>query len=175
MARNPRRIDAELDALYAGLPAIDCQGYCHDSCGPIETSIRERARIEHAAGVKLTCGIGPSCSMLTAERRCSVYELRPLICRLWGLTRSMPCPYGCKPERVVEDEEAMILIGEADRIGGLPARRQDEIEAALREQRAALETAEGRQRVRGIMRSMAVRPSVDGRHSLAKTIFDLKP
>jgi hypothetical protein len=119
---NHRRQDRELDALYQTLPHLECQGFCHDSCGPIEMSVREQARIIERARKPITCNKGASCSMLTEDRRCSVYDIRPIICRLWGLVRSMPCPYGCRPEGgLLSDAEGARLIAEADRIGGHPA------------------------------------------------------
>ena len=57
--------------------------------------------------------------MLTADRRCAVYEVRPMICRLWGLVERMPCPFGCRPEGgLLSDEEGARLLREANRIGG---------------------------------------------------------
>lgn len=82
MAPNPRRLDARLDALYKQVPSIECRGVCDDSCGPIDGSLREVQRIEAASGKTLSCGQGAACSMLTDERRCGVYEVRPMICRL---------------------------------------------------------------------------------------------
>ena len=119
---NPRRQDRELDALYATLPAMHCQGYCHDSCGPIDPAVRETARMIERARKPLTCGAYASCSMLTLERKCSVYDIRPMICRLWGLVFSMPCPYGCRPEGgLLPDADGVRLLVEAERIGGSPA------------------------------------------------------
>lgn len=116
---NHRRQDRELDALYETLPKLECQGFCHDSCGPIEMSVREQARIVERARKPITCGKGASCSMLTEDRRCSVYEIRPMVCRLWGLVRSMACPYGCRPEGgLLSDAEGMRLLTEAMRLGG---------------------------------------------------------
>jgi hypothetical protein len=118
---NPRKQDRELDALYATLPAMECQGYCHDSCGPIDPAVREKARVIERARKDLTCGAYATCSMLTEDRRCSVYDIRPMICRLWGLVRSMPCPYGCRPEGgLLPDEEGVRLLVECERIGGSP-------------------------------------------------------
>jgi hypothetical protein len=51
---NPRKQDRELDALYAQLPTIKCQGFCHDSCGPIDLSVRERTR--KALQLRSCCG-----------------------------------------------------------------------------------------------------------------------
>lgn len=117
MARNPRRIDAELDALYATLPKLDCQGRCYDSCGPISTSARERVRMEALAGCKLGVN-GLTCSLLK-DGRCSVYPVRPMICRLWGVVESLPCHYGCRPEGgLLPDEKGAELLVEAIRVGG---------------------------------------------------------
>jgi Fe-S-cluster containining protein len=91
MAPNPRRIHARLDGLYARLPHLDCQGVCTDSCGPIPAGQHERARIERARGRPLDAPEHVSrvgqvmeacheCSMLE-NGRCSVYEIRPMICR----------------------------------------------------------------------------------------------
>ena len=58
---------------------------------------------------------GPDCG-----RRCAVYALRPLICRLWGVMRSLPCMYGCYPEggRFLSDEEAFRLLFKAAEVAG---------------------------------------------------------
>lgn len=172
MAPNPRLQDQRLQELYDQLPQIDCAGLCHDSCGPIQMSIRERTRIEGLAGEPITCGFGPSCSMLTTERKCSVYTIRPLICRLWGLMRSMPCPYGCRPERVVEDDEAMALLVAAEEIGGSAANRERDMVRQLALQRRVLGEEEIRLRARQAARKLAVRPRLDGRHHAARSIFE---
>lgn len=133
MARNPRRLDTDLDALYAELPKIDCQGLCSDSCGPIEMSVRERQRIEGEHG-EVTCGMGASCSMLDAQRRCRAYATRPMICRLWGLTKKMRCHYGCVPERWLSDAEVFRFIARADSIGGAPHDRAERLEQSIEHQ-----------------------------------------
>lgn len=32
------------------------------------------------------------------ENRCTVYDVRPTICRLWGAGPGMACPWGCEPD-----------------------------------------------------------------------------
>lgn len=117
---RPRRDrDAELEQLYAELPALDCQGRCAESCGPIAMSALERQRIE-ARGVKLM-PLAMTCPALTQLGRCSVYEVRPLICRLWGLVEQMACPWGCRPEGgFLDDATARRLLARAEVIGGRP-------------------------------------------------------
>jgi hypothetical protein len=157
---NHRRQDRELDALYATLPHMECRGYCHDSCGPIGMSQRERARIIERARQPITCGHYASCSMLTAERKCSVYDIRPMICRLWGLIRSMPCPYGCRPEGgLLKDEVGVKLLLEADRIGG--AEGHDHLVREALQTLAALGEAEVARRATAIFSGS--RPTLQGR------------
>lgn len=132
MAPNPRRIHARLDALYAQLPPLDCQGLCADSCGPIPAGTAERQRMERAAGRRLEAPevltpvdgvleVCHECSMLK-DGRCAVYDARPMICRLWGLVEDMPCPYGCAPEGGrLSVGEGFAFLAEAFEIAGWPA------------------------------------------------------
>jgi hypothetical protein len=120
-----QRADAALEQIYAALPELACAGHCTESCGPIDMTVRERERIR-ARGVRIS---PPEvavrrvpefrCEALTEDGRCGVYDVRPLICRLWGLTDSMPCPWGCVPvPRRLTDAEAGVLITEALIAGG---------------------------------------------------------
>lgn len=109
-----------LERIYRAVPTVACRGLCSDSCGPIDMSIEERRRIA-AHGVN----IPPAADALTAIRegrpvadcpalddgRCTVYDDRPLICRLWGAVESMPCPHGCEATPgLLMDAGAHILI-----------------------------------------------------------------
>jgi Putative zinc- or iron-chelating domain len=118
--------DAALATLYERIPAIpDCDGRCWTSCGPVDMSWRERSRIREA-GVRITPWQEARarldtfwCEALTGDKRCAVYELRPLVCRLWGAAEGLECPYGCIPEGgLVSREDAYRLIAESMRIGG---------------------------------------------------------
>lgn len=43
--------------------------------------------------------------------RCSIYEHRPLICRLFGATTDLRCGHGCRPEHgFIDDEVAQRLM-----------------------------------------------------------------
>lgn len=126
MAKNRRRAMRE---LYDRVPSIACQGLCHDSCGPIEMSTLERRTLaergvqitDRHTALQLLMDDGDfDCDALDEDRRCGVYEDRPLICRLWGVTQTLPCPYGCEPESVLSDAEGMALIAESMHLGGHP-------------------------------------------------------
>jgi Fe-S-cluster containining protein len=121
-------MDAELRKLYDQIPAIpDCDGRCWTSCGPIDMSDRERQRIRQA-GYRITPWQDARawretyyCEALTGDRRCAVYEMRPLVCRLWGAVEGMPCVYGCVPEGgYLSDRDGMRLVAASQRIGGHP-------------------------------------------------------
>lgn len=121
MAPNPRRQDEKLQAIYDRIPAMkNCRGLCADSCGPIECSVREAQKMERESGRKLEAPCG-TCSMLTPLGRCSVYELRPVICRIFGTTRALRCQHGCEPEFWLDDTEGLAMIRDSLMIGGAPA------------------------------------------------------
>ena len=92
-----------LDALYATLPALQCQGKCQASCGPIQGSEIENDRIFLETG-KVLADLNNVCRLLV-DGACSVYAVRPMICRLYGIAREMACPHGCEPERWLTEDE----------------------------------------------------------------------
>jgi len=113
VTRQQRR---QLDRLYAELPRLDCQGRCAESCGPILMTRLEEARIVEQTGVAPGWDDTLTCSLLKDER-CSVYQVRPAICRLWGLVESMPCLWGCKPDRYLTDAEGHAFLARVAAVG----------------------------------------------------------
>lgn len=91
-----------IDQLRRQIPRFDCVPGCHDCCGPVTASSEEMARLpvksiaaHDAALAELNCvHLGP--------RGCEVYDQRPLICRLFGTTKSLACPRGRGPETPTE-------------------------------------------------------------------------
>lgn len=133
MGKASRRTDAELDALYEQVPVIECQGLCTDSCGPVEGGHREMVRIRQA-GVRLPdrdqalrqmiANDGEYTCPALADGRCSVYAVRPMICRIWGVSDDLPCPYDCPillGGRRLTTAESLALI-EAARTAGTAER-----------------------------------------------------
>lgn len=119
----------KLDAIYAKLPSVVCKGLCHDSCGLIPLAKAERDAIAEHTGrrVKTIPNVlvdlhsshllmrpadeSMQCRYLK-KGRCSIYKVRPMICRLYGVAEGMPCPHGCSPLRLVTRQEAHDLIKE---------------------------------------------------------------
>ena len=114
----------EIKALYATLPRIKCKGLCHDQCRGIYLTPAENKEIRRRKGAgiptpdqarnaanrgtginqlglktnpidrsKVTC---PLLDRIT--KRCTAYEVRPFICRAWGVTERMVCPHDCEIE-----------------------------------------------------------------------------
>lgn len=113
----------QLAALYAELPTMECRGRCHDSCTSIRMTKLERQLIARRHGVTIPDGSFADCDRpcvaLTMLKRCGVYQDRPLICRLWGLTRTMQCSYGCVPDGGwISDQKAFGWLAHAAEISG---------------------------------------------------------
>jgi Fe-S-cluster containining protein len=119
-ATRPRRTRAEaierLEELYAQLPSVTCRGLCHDTCTSIDASELERERLRER-GVVLPARVArdrlrtliaegrtPRCPALSALNTCSVYAVRPLICRGWGAVYpGLLCEHGCVPDGDMDD------------------------------------------------------------------------
>lgn len=127
MGNARKRADAELEAIYAEVPdMLDCKGLCHDSCGPINLTKREYQRID-MCGVQIPAVSEVvnkpswSCPALTSDNRCSVYDVRPLICRLYGSVdiQSLKCQHGCVPKGgFLSKEKAAELVQRTVEVGG---------------------------------------------------------
>lgn len=105
-------MNQQLKAIYDSLPKILCQRKCQESCGPILWSAAENIEIGKRVGGKFLQGNIETldCPYLKPMIDCTIYEVRPLICRLWGLVEKMRCPWGCVPGRWLSDDEAKDLL-----------------------------------------------------------------
>lgn len=152
------QMDAELQKLYDRIPEIpDCDGRCWTSCGPLDMSDRERQRIRQS-GHRITPWQEARawkdtyyCEALASDRRCAVYDMRPLVCRLWGAVEGLPCVYGCQPEGgYLSDAEGYRLIAASMRIGGHPNAVSDaDMDAAMARDWIAAELARIREQGQG--------------------------
>jgi len=84
------------------IPSFECVPGCHDCCGPVTASTREvselpaKDEMEHDEALSKW-----SCTYLGATG-CTVYDDRPLICRLFGTTPALLCPHGRRPENMID-------------------------------------------------------------------------
>ena len=99
-----------LDELYKRIPVVKCQGLCVDACSPLATFLtdlefdRVLARSgKEPNGLYTPDDIDRQANPATAQKcnmlkdgRCTVYDARPAVCRLYGAVPEMACPFGCE-------------------------------------------------------------------------------
>jgi len=99
----------DLDLIYAQVPPMRCVGLCWDSCGSIGITEPETLQILWRRGVVIESGaFDGHCPALSVFGRCTIYEDRPLICRVWGAVPAMRCSYGCEPTLTDEQGEQLL-------------------------------------------------------------------
>ncbi|HTX04073.1 MAG TPA: hypothetical protein VMD07_10365 [Candidatus Acidoferrales bacterium] len=119
-------LNPEVAALYARIPRIECRQKCQIYCGAIVQlgafAEAERPGIERAfreAEVVPPADASPlTCQALDAQGRCTIYPLRPAICRFFGVVEDMECPHGCKPERLLSHAEMTEILKALSAIAG---------------------------------------------------------
>jgi len=110
-----KRVKERIEAIYAKVPEVHCQGKCWEYCSLLAMSGIEMKRLVDAGGAAgalvnrddMLCG-----SLDRRSHRCRAYAVRPLICRLFGAVKRLRCPHGCVPDRWVSDEEAWALFSQ---------------------------------------------------------------
>lgn len=115
---------ASLEAIYRRIPGIACQRKCQECCGPIPMSEMEYRRSfgqkpVYLPQIQSPIAIDPitgQCPKLGRDGNCMVYESRPAICRLYGVTKAMACPHGCVPKRWLSDAEAHSILDAVRRL-----------------------------------------------------------
>lgn len=128
MSRWSDLADNHFHGLYAQVPDVDCKGLCVESCGPIDMHPYERARVRRA-GVRIPAPgdalqqiveTGEYACPALAGGRCSVYELRPMICRVWGASEELSCGHGCRPAsgRLLSGPETRALVDASKSMSG---------------------------------------------------------
>ena len=117
-----RRNEKALQKIYDRIPDCHCKGLCQGACGPVPFSAIERAKVEHLAEWEEWKGLGsvPKSDGLTCaflkDNKCSIYENRPLICRLYGSVKeTLQCDHGCRP--TMTETQARNLIKDSEKVG----------------------------------------------------------
>lgn len=119
MPKHRESYNEQVKAIYAKIPTIACQKKCQAACGiiPVERvelkKIRKKARIDVEPFILSTPEVTmlfdsekELCPLLSEHGLCTVYEVRPLVCRLFGVVEDFRCPEGCVPSRLLTKEEA---------------------------------------------------------------------
>ena len=122
-------MNPHLQDIYDKIPDLKCKCLCHKACGMVPAHPLEVAEIEAFTGrrVKLhdtnwgmsyeNCVVlKPHPGSLTCRYlrrgKCSIYEVRPLVCRLYGVAIGLECEHGCMPAQRLGRNKAHELIAE---------------------------------------------------------------
>lgn len=102
---------AALHEIYEQIPKIECKGLCTNECTNIGFFKPEFEHLVQITGREPKLDVMTErCNYLTQEGRCGVYDDRPWVCRAYGVDTRMPCPHGCKAERIMDSMESSILL-----------------------------------------------------------------
>ncbi len=94
---------SEIRKLYDKLPHTECEAGCFRCCvNSIQMSQSER----EAIGGYDWKG---RCPKLGEDGRCTVYDSRPLVCRLYGASELLSCE-GCKCAEPLTEEETLDIL-----------------------------------------------------------------
>lgn len=118
-----------LQDVWMMIPSSNCLGLCEKSCTAIGMSRAERRMLEEvipnfpSADKMMTdknYDDDYRCPALV-DGKCSAYDVRPTVCRIFGSAESLPCPWGCTPDGgLMSREETSQLFAIAMEIGGGP-------------------------------------------------------
>lgn len=90
---------SQIDQLRRQIPGFACEPGCHDCCGPVTASSEEMARLPRRSDAEHNAALAEWNCVHLGPHGCEAYTERPLICRLFGTTKSLPCPRGRGPEK----------------------------------------------------------------------------
>ena len=124
MFKKRHRLRTELhEELYAQIPSMTCPSGCSDCCCIVRFSRYEVAQISTAKIIgaifmRFRQATTQKCPYLTENNRCSIYQVRPFVCRLFGTAdiERLQCPKGMAPDKKLSAEEAGKLINQFLRI-----------------------------------------------------------
>ena len=126
-------LKAKLQAIWNKIPNANCQGKCQESCRlvtctPVEMKLIDLWQIEHGKPYKpfTTAEIKNAPCPYLVGGKCEIREVRPTICRLWGVTEDMKCPFGCKPDRVLSVKEKEDILKEVSDVEWVKKVYEDE-------------------------------------------------
>ena len=108
----------KIGAALSGLPSVPCTPGCHACCGPIHMTRAEWKHICERLGYEPKAyPETPRCPLLGPDG-CTVYDIRPAVCRLFGAAEGpWQCP-NVRPDRVLSIARAASILIKIRRLGG---------------------------------------------------------
>jgi len=91
--------------LYEMIPSFECEPGCNACCG----TMQEFSAYEWSQVKDKKFPAGNRCPYISPEG-CTIYEQRPLVCRLFGNCSDMLCPKGFGPEKPLSEAVASNIM-----------------------------------------------------------------
>jgi len=100
--------------IISRIPEADCVEGCDLCCREAHRHAMQTWLDEQGLPIKIRrTTIKRGCSAYVCSGGCPVYERRPLICRLYGVSQSLPCDYGIRTRNPLTHEETIALMRKA--------------------------------------------------------------
>jgi len=94
-------MDTKLETIYKAIPKSACPSNCGKCCGPVFPSMAELRNIKAWCATRhlafrdfLDTTQDGLCPYLGDMRECTIYPVRPFLCRLLGASEDLACPIG---------------------------------------------------------------------------------
>ena len=111
LAMNPK-----LEAIYSQIPRSTCSPECGECCGILWPSLAELRNIQgwceahHVEYRDFNMTVGLDCPYMGTDKSCTIYPVRPFLCRIMGVSVDIPCPLGkCKPNRMLNHPQSSAM------------------------------------------------------------------
>ena len=100
-----------LENIIKEIPKFKCIEGCTDCCGPVFTTKTEAETLGIEVGL-LTNSTGSGKCQFVSECGCSVYESRPVMCRMFGSSDilELRCRHGKSPSKRLSADKSNSLI-----------------------------------------------------------------
>lgn len=105
-----------LEKVYNQIPGSTCSLGCGECCGILFPSLAEIRNIkdwcsQHNRVYKdFNMTVGEDCPYLGDNKSCTIYPVRPFLCRILGVSTALPCPLNkCKPSRMINHYQSSAL------------------------------------------------------------------
>lgn len=115
-------MDQRLEKIYNQIPKPDllCPPNCGDCCGILYPSQAEIRNIKEWLAIRnreyidfLFVDADVTCPYLDEYKRCSIYPVRPFLCRLLAATIDLPCPHRlCRTTKPLNPAQSTALYKE---------------------------------------------------------------
>ncbi len=91
----------KISALRRQIPSFECVPGCHDLLWAGDDFPEEMSRLPRKTAAEQEAAMDELNCVHLGPNGCTVYDERPLICRLFGTTKTLPCPNGRRPVELI--------------------------------------------------------------------------